>query len=412
MRGASVVLALLVALTLGMGGAVAQGGESAAGQPLDLPALVLRPGDLPAGYGLLDGLFMSPLTGVVAEYWAELGLPDPTSDGTTLARKAITRLTQYTDADAAQERLNEIRDELSGTAPQGDEIVVAYENGQPIDAPRQIVPDAPIVADDTITTTLTSTSVQGTPVGALEITYRTGPVLAEVTISDFSGTPPTYDEVATLAYVVLDRISGAGEDAGPGWSGKALRLDDEDDDLKEIESAESYLELDGEALRLVNDTDEDFADRSEIWADGNVRDVYQVNQTLGPLGSDDSTDHLFSTIWIYGFGSAEDAKGFIATAIDDLLDDASGYVSVEEERVSGFGGVTGGIAYEVDLGNGDTSSGHRVWVQDGRTVVSVQVDTADGVTPDGVKELARAQMDCVKSDGPCEAVAVPEGMFE
>ncbi len=381
MRWASAVLALLVSLSVGMSAAVAQDDGNASGDPLDLPALVLRPADLPAGYGVLDGLFISPLTGVVAEYWAELGLPDPASDGANLSRKALTQLTQYTDADAAQERLNEIRDELSGAAPQGDEIVIADENGQPIDAPRQIVPDAPIIADDTITTTLTSTSVQGTPVNALEITYRTGTVLAGVTISDFSGTPPTYDEVAALAYVVLDRITGSGEGAGPGWSAKGLHFDDEDEDLQEIESAESYLGLDGQPLPLVNDTEESFADRAGVWAEGSVQDVYQVNQTLGELGSDDPADHLFYTTWIYSFGSAEDAKAFVETALDDILDDSASYASVEEERVSGFGGETGGIAYESDLGDGDTSSGYSVWVQDGRTVVSVQVDTGDGVDP-------------------------------
>lgn len=412
MRRALAVLALLVSLTLGAGGVVAQDAGGASDAPLDLPALVLRPADLPAGYGVLDGLFFSPLTGVVAEYWAELGLPDPASDGTSLSRKAITRLTQYEDADAAQERLNEIRDELSGAAPQGDDIVIADENGQPIDAPRQLVPDAPIIADDTITTTLTSTSVQGTPVNALEINYRIGTILAEVTISDFSGTPPTYDEVAALAYVVLDRITGSSEESAPGWSAKRLSFDDEDEDLQEIESAESYLELDGEPFPLVNDTDESFADRAEVWTGGNVKDVYQVNQTLGALGSDDPADHLFYTAWIYSFGSAEDARDFVETALEDVLDDPAGYASVEEERVSGFGGETGGIAYEYDLGDGDTSSGYRVWVQDGRTVVSVQVDTSAGVALDGVKELARLQVACTKADEPCEPVAVPESLFE
>jgi len=64
-----------------------------------------------------------------------------------------------------------------------------------------------------------------------------------------------------------------------------------------------------------------------------------------------------------------------------------------------------------ELGDGGTSSGYKVWVQDGRTVVSAQAATGDGVTLDGVKELARIQIDCVKADETCEAVAVPEGVL-
>ena len=45
-------------------------------------------------------------------------------------------------------------------------------------------------------------------------------------------------------------------------------------------------------------------------------------------------------------------------------------------------------------------------------VVSVEVDRSDGVHLDGVKELARMQIDCVEADEPCEPVGVPEGLFE
>ena len=40
-------------------------------------------------------------------------------------------------------------------------------------------------------------------------------------------------------------------------------------------------------------------------------------------------------------------------------------------------------------------------------VVSVQVDSADGISLNYVKELARMQIDCVKADEPCAPLAVP-----
>ena len=49
------------------------------------------------------------LTGVGVEYWGELGLPDPASDGASLSRKAITRLMQYAHVEVAQECLDSYR---------------------------------------------------------------------------------------------------------------------------------------------------------------------------------------------------------------------------------------------------------------------------------------------------------------
>ena len=130
-------------------------------------------------------------------------------------------------------------DDLLGAAPESSDIEIVDENGQLLDAPRQLVPDAPIIGEDTVTSTLTTTNNEGSPVNALEISYRTGPILAGVSISDFSGIPPTYDEVAALAYVVLDRLGQCGRDPGAGLERQDPALRRQQTISRQIESAES-----------------------------------------------------------------------------------------------------------------------------------------------------------------------------
>jgi hypothetical protein len=133
---------------------------------------------------------------------------------------------------------------------------------------------------------------------------------------------------------------------------------------------------------------------------------------MGPLGGDDPSAQLFYSVRLYSFGSEDEAAAYVETAVQDAVENGVGYNDVEEARVRGFDGATGAISFEAPLGEDQTTSGHRIWVQTGSVVVSVQADRSDGVAIGGVKSLVRRQIDCVERDRACKAVDIPETLFD
>jgi hypothetical protein len=401
-RGLRRALVALLLAVLTPGGALgarqaAAGAATPTAAVLDLSAMALRPADI-AGqpYGLLEAEVWHTAPDSVAAYYSSLGLVDPASGGETLLRRINTTFDQFADPTAAQVYVDAFREEMVGV-------------DQDPAAQRHTVPDAPVVGEDSVTTLFTTTTDDGRPVNALEVTFRTGSVVVDLRMSDFQGAVPAFAELAPLVDVLIGRIGEVAAAPAPLIGQRALHIGPAGEVVFTVDF-ESYLQVDGVAIRQTDDTEESFQERSARLAAGKVDDFYLVQQTLDPSGTEDPAQAVRYLSRLFMFPTKADAAAYVDRAVSDVLAVPGDYRNPAEVPLSGFTTAARAISYDLDYGGGQTASGFRTWVQAGAAVVSIQVDRIGGVVLQGVQELTAAQAACATSGTPCAPVPLPTSL--
>lgn len=304
---------------------------------------------------------------------------------------------QFADATAAQASVERWRQDMLAADQQPD-------------SERQIVADAPVVGEDSVTTTFITTTDDGTPVNALEIKFRTGNFVVDLIISDFRGTMAAFEELAPLADVLIGRIGEVQSQGGVGMSHRALHVGTPDDVMLTTDW-EAYTHIDGVTFRYSNDDDEALQHRTELLAGGKVDDLYTVQQFVDPTGGGDPAQAVSFASRIYTFANEADAAAYVDIALSDVIATPGSYTNATEVPVSGFAGPARAISYDWDYGDGQIGSGFRTWAQTGAFVVSVKSDRIGGVQLQGVADLTSAQIACLATDQPCAAVPVPPSLL-
>ena len=316
-------------------------------------------------------------------------MPNPATAGETLSRKILSGVTLYPDDASAQARLDEDRASLAG-----DELT----------APRELVADAPVMGDDSFTTTYVGQTVDGTGTGQnLEITMRAGSMVVRVGITDFAGAVPAFEELAPLAEVVLGRARDGLAQGTVGLSHQMVRLADTEPWSGTVDF-ETYQVLGGAYAPSSADPPDVVAARTTFFTTGRVNNGYTYQQELEHAASGQI---LTSIAWLYTFASDADAAAYLEFAANDLVNNPGSRTGVARVEVAGAAGPAVAVSMGFPLADGQTSDGHRVWIQAGSIVASVLMDRVGGVPVDAVRDVANAQVACAQAADICQQVAVP-----
>lgn len=394
----------------------AQGSNEA---PLDLAAMVLTPEDLAdeglEGFGLDQGFFISfdeEIGGLVSAGYDEgeteatledagwgwryltglISRRDPDDVDSRVAMRVMVGVTEYEDADGAEEGFAYIEDEQDPTAEDLEGTETIGDTSE-ITALEQRVSDA---EDESIS--------------ALNLTFITGNLVGDVTLQsfsapDFEGPEPDVETIEALGELLLDRIETVREEGGPNLGSLVLSLNRDDAALQYYN--EGYFILDGDALEKYSESKEEFEIREDRMVA--VVDGYEFFLAFQP-GAEAQLDDPSYIARIYHFEDEEAASDWVASA-EDILSETPGYGDVEAlEDSTQIGDESVAFAYTYEVDTGLTVDGHAVIVRVGDLVASIQVDAGTGIELDVAVELAEQQAECLEEGDCLEPIPVPSAL--
>lgn len=359
---------------------------------LDLARMTIRATDLPGqGYGTNDGSVYATLDDGT-EYTYSIGLADP-ADPDRMVRRINSTVELFGDVAAAQSDLDQWKADL-GAGGEGPEIVIEGSDT----APRQVVPNAPIVGDDSITTTYTGTNTGGGTASVMEIRFRADRIVGSVAVSDFRGSMPSVEEAGAFATEVVRRIR---DGIAGNWTGmfhRIVRLNDTDSWI--ASASETYTMIDGTFIPFLGVPPEAIDAAAAFLTSARVDDAYTYSGTLENEADGRTVGH---TAWIYSFADAADATAYLELAAANSLASVAGSTRATPPALTG-------PAAAISYTGPDGSAGHRIWVQAGSEVVSVDVSRTGGLPIEAVAEFATLQVACAQSATVCPETPVPASL--
>jgi hypothetical protein len=425
-------LCAVLALVASLVSALAPGARVAAQQApeaLDLPAIVFTAADLAEfgfeGYGVdsaspydmaADATYISDLqqldldeveavfteAGHQGSYFMLYKLPaDPDDPSGLPLRELQTAAYLFADADAAEAAYEVIADESNSG---GADIDNAGLN----------------IGDESEMTTLTSQSDvnYGIPDTQIELEIRFDRLVLEV--STFNYDPETAgmpifeaDEleiVEAMGERLVERAQAALDDDSPNLSLLTPRLESDVYDAFQI-----YDLIDGDGIRLVGQSDDDFESSVEGRLDGGTESLLRTEQILVPATEDASEIRYYSPV--IAFERERDAIAYV----DGLVDRFSAnerYTNVDGEEVPGLGDQAFAATLEYDDDAGDTVELIELFVRVGKTVAASWVDQpghladVEMLSLDSLIELGEAQVECIENGGCDGPLAVPDELAE
>jgi len=248
--------------------------------------------------------------------------------------------------------------------------------------------DAPSIGDEAALINDT-TNVLSYETSRSTLIFRSGHYVGTV---DVLG--PAHDEipVATVEAVgqrFLDRISAAAASPAMPLSREALALD-----APAAHFIERYDVLDGDVLRLWDESDADFATRAATYS---ASDAFRRDEAI-PDGDKALNEVWRFAVYAYRFADPEQASAWLAG-----VPSRRGLTPIESARTFGDESLTFAEAYEWQ---GVSRTGYRTYIRVGSTVVAVTIDGPDGGQLDTVESLAELQTECLTA-GVCDSAPVP-----
>lgn len=329
-------------------------------------------------------------------YIADVGSPSE-SDPSQIGIGGGSYVSEYDDEEAAEAGFALLERE---TAPDSEDI------------------DAPEVGDESeLTRSEGEAEDSGVPYVQLDYTFRSGDLVAGVSLVWFEGTssgPVDPEEMADTAQLMLDRIEEVRDAETSGPFMNVLRLESTDEAVS-VGQQEYVLQSNGEPYAFFGETEEFAEPINDLWAESGVLSVYRADAYFLPSGA--SSDEISSTVIIRVFEleRSSQAEEFVDVSYQDFLANLedTGYRSVEPlDELPEFDGAAAGVSYTFEIEEGIETSGYRLWFNVDSYVVSIEADSPEGIELEVVHELALKQSDCIQSEGFCRPIDVPDGIVD
>lgn len=413
-RHCQLMLIIAIALSIGMApvSMVAQTSQAQGpGMPLDLAAMTLRPSDLDAAglpnYGVslaimgdamnaggflaawrgdpngetASGLFRADPLRVHLSY---VSLSEVIGDNTAdTARQVLSYIVEFASAGAAQAGFPILADawSISGTSEVpggegiGDERVVVSLRGQQ--------PGSSAFYD------------------RVDLLFRSGALIAGVSVENFTGDPPTVEETERLARRLLERIDEIRAGGGPGLGSRAVRFTIPA--WAQSWDTDAYNVIDGEGLRQFGESDASLAEyQARVDAD-QMTDYYLVAQPLNRL-----TDGAYGTYLnlVRLFETPEAASAFLHDANNRL--ERNGYLDLTSvDTAPAYGDESIAVTYRRQIG-GRAIQGYRITMRLGTTIASVDLSGVESPPAELVESLMTTQQMCLTSPTCPMSLPLPE----
>ncbi len=404
--GAFLVLALLVAGAWPLAGAArpaSQAATPAAGSAPDLAALALTPADLAAaglpGYGVVRGndLSLADAAGLYAAarkgdptqtestlkaagfqqaYRSELGLPlQPGNARTHLKALAQTDLVAFATPDGAASAFD-----LFARAVSGSTRGMGH-------ATPEATPAA--ASESRLVAIRRGQTAAGKNFGGYALTFRSGAILARITIGNLSSTGTNPDLLNALRAQLEPKLQKASP--APGLSHLALRLTGSD--VTTID--DGYGKIAGTTLPSSDDTTQRLADRQFRY--GDATDVYGVLQSIRSGRGRNDTRYLTD---IYRLPSADAATAWMKNVADRAKRSPNVASVAPIAGAPSFGDESAALALTISRADKTIGQGAAIFVRVGADIVQVEITGPTAVPIDPVAALAKAQIACLNA-GSC-----------
>jgi hypothetical protein len=237
-----------------------------------------------------------------------------------------------------------------------------------------------------------------------------GPEAGELDVdeADVSG-------VEALGERFLERADAAVEGDAPNLSPLIMTLESE----ATVLPYRSYLVLDGEAMRVVGETEEAFADRAAGLEERGTVHYLRNEQFLTDINTGEPEVRFYTTI--QGFADEEAASVYM----DDLSllsqtdrRTEGTWEDVEAEEVEDLGDEASAVTMTGERASGEAYVLNALFIRHGDTVVSLWIDASTGVidedsavSTDTLIELGEIQAECLEEDICAESVVpMPAGV--
>jgi hypothetical protein len=379
-----------------------------ASAPLDLAAMLLTPGDVPVpGYGALNSSIstLAQMAGYSAPYLgvdpdglerdlavagfrrrfnSDLGLPgDPSDADSPPATMVSSYVLEFGDAAGAEAAFALLEDErnvptardLPAVAALGDRVEITRDSG--------------------------SADWNGTHVAFtyLDISFLTGNLYGDVTVTDYTGGEPSQDFVEQLGRTLLGRIDAVRTQNGPGLGDRVVRLAWDDAQLWK----DTYYRLGGVDIPFYAD-EPPLSFHAEQF--GAATDVYHAWGVIAGAGS--------FQVRLHRFASAEAAATARVQGVGTPLSYSPGYDCCVRalEGWGSFGDWSEAYAYTSQrplLYPGGRLYGVVVAVRVGAEVAVLDLETPVEAPLAQIEALVAAQVACL-TGGACPPQPVPAAL--
>ena len=428
-RHHSIVVSIVFLLSLLLPAAMATAQDATpaasptAGQPLDLAAMALTPDDVDipglgswssqaltldqevasrAEYDQKDPAVVREslvAAGWQRQYQSILAAPEVYgTESSVLAQFVLSYVREFADAEGASAGLAFLEDESGRPSASGGATPVAGEMSLAED-----IPGTRVIGDESeITRHLGIDPGDGRSYRALDLTFRTGNLVAGVSLYDYLGGEPDVAEIEALAQTYLERIEQVRAEGAPGLSNRVVRLDAPGI----VPGRDDYLRLDGVYVPYYNESPETTAFYSTFY--GDAIDLYFVSQSL-PAGSTETG------------GDDVTYENYFSRFADEAA--ATDYLAGTEERLAGLGGyAVEALPDAATIGDesrtfaitgqagGQERRGYELYARVGNEVVDILIFAQPEAPLAAVEELARAQVACLQSEELCARMPVPAAL--
>jgi outer membrane protein assembly factor BamB len=377
---------------------------------LDLAAMALRPQDVPEpGYGLWSSQLVTPEDqaqglneakgGSKADFaklvqqledagWQRgqqvtLGVVKA-DDPNQISAGVTSMMVQFADADGAAKGFTLLEDET------GIKDVTIQRAGRVVGDQSQITIDRHLAHDPT------------QPQVNVDLTFRTGNMVATVFLTNFSSTTPDTSKLEPLATTLLQRVQAvqAGT-AGPGLSLRVTRLGGEGI----VTYSDHYDRIGAVTLPYAGETTTATTARDDSFQANSVTDDYYVSQTSG---STDNDQYILYTLDVQQFSDEQTATTWLQNTPSAFI--AQPGTGVKAAQVSGAATVGDGsamVSYSYARSDKTTAAGYSMYLRVGSVGATVQLDGVPNVSRSAVEQLATDQAACL-ANGPClQPVSLP-----
>src|SRR5215203_4307608 len=355
--------------------------------PLDLAVMALTPDDLAEdvlyGYGIADGGSLSPeavaATDLRQAYELRLGLP--TEDGNP--------------AQSVRSTIHEYADERGATA--AFPIVTGWVG---VITAIQVSEDASIGDESTMTRLIGTTTP---PYHGLDLTFRSGRIIASVRLIDFTGAIPAVSDATRLAAHLLSRIQTESDDPSAGLAPRTLRIAGEG-----IIPVRDYYTIAGGRIRQLA-YQSTAATAETTVAEAGILAEYEVSQHIVTHGLAEQDTYLYS--YVLRFADEEAAAAHLRDSPTRIAgnDPSSNYEEIPGLREYGddflaYTQTAHWAANDVDL----TYETYLLRV--GSFLAQVQLIAPEWVPYGALEDLAAAQADCLGHGFCTEPVPLPAAL--
>jgi hypothetical protein len=370
-----------------------------AGRPLDLPAMVIGPADLPSdGYGTSNSdapsltAYAASLNRIAGGRRAEaaaleeeleetgwrqayriiLSLPSD-EDPDLFGRSIFIQLVQYADVAGAEAGYDLLADiyEAGGFA--------AARGGSGI-------------GDQAALFRGSGTTDSGRLVEELSIIIRAKAIVAQASVVDFADDAPPTSEAEKIGTALVDRIGAIRENGSAGLGLVVQRL--EGDGV--TTERDYYRRIDGELRTRYRESESDF-EADDAWHEEHRQtDVYVLRQIIAAEDERDPALHYLLEI------SRFEDEAAAAAFVDDYPaafaeSPSAGYSDVELiEDAPEFGDQSALLSFVFTRRDGTEAGGYEYVVRVGATVANVQLNGVPAAPLAVLEDLAEGQAACLE----------------